>query len=131
MGYAEATLGESESRFDMRRIAFFLLLSLGTLFFSGCNEAEEPTKTAVSVGQRKQKKQLYIDPKSPLAKLTCQANKNTVQKAVGIFMTQKKRLPKDLAELQSSGMFQKKMRCPSGGIYTIDNRGVTSCSLHK
>ena len=115
----------------MRLIAFFVLLSFVTLFFGGCNEAEEPSKPAVSVGQKKQKKQLHIDPKSPLAKLTCQANRNTVQKAVGIYMTQKKRLPKDLAELQSLGMFQKKMRCPSGGIYTIDSRGVTSCSLHK
>ena len=112
----------------MRLISFFLLLTFVTLFFSACNEAEEPTRPAVSAGQ---KKQLHIDPKSPLAKLTCQANRNTVQKAVGIYMTQKKRLPKDLAELQSLGMFQKKMRCPSGGIYTIDSRGVTSCSLHK
>ena len=96
----------------------------------GCDEAKEPTQSANST-EMKKKNPVLIDGKSPLAKLACKANRNTVQNAVGVFLTQKKRMPEDIHELQAVGMFEKNMTCPSGGTYTIDERGVTTCSLHK
>ncbi len=98
-----------------------LLIVISSILLLGC----EDTNT-----QGKRKKSVMA-PNSPMAKLTCKANRNTLQKAVGMYMTQKKRLPQSLEELESMGMFDKKVRCPSGGTYLFGARGVVTCSIHK
>ena len=98
-----------------------LLIVISSLLLIGCEETNTQPKT----------KQSVMAPNSPLAKMTCKANRNTLQKAVGMYMTQKKRLPQSLAEIESLGMFDKKMRCPGGGTYLFGARGVVTCSIHK
>lgn len=85
----------------------------------GSDEAAAPAPTTEESG---------LKPDSPIAVQSCTINRATMTKAAQLVRAAKGRLPADIRELERS--LTSHPVCLSKGVYSIDDRGVVSCSIH-
>jgi len=108
------------------RRGLVVLVAIGlALAGAGCDEAADEAPKAPAATDR-----AIIDPNSPVAGMACKVNRGTVQKVVAAYFAQRRRMPRDVAELEAQGVFDKRLFCPGGGTYSFDAQGRVSCSVH-
>jgi hypothetical protein len=100
-----------------------LALVVGVAFsLGGCLGSDEAAPAAPTPEAK------GLKPDSPIAVQSCKINRATMTKAAQLVRAAKGRLPADIKELERS--LTNHPTCLSNGVYSIDDRGVVSCSVH-